>query len=50
MRSKVKFHGAYKSKAKARQKEKSAACAGQCFILKRMIRGAKRFVVIAKKV
>lgn len=47
---KVKFHGAFKTKAKARAKERSEACAGQCFIIKRMIRGAKRFVVLAKKV
>lgn len=45
---KFKVHGAYKTKAAARRKEKSAACHGSCFILKRMVRNAKRFIVLER--
>lgn len=42
---KVKFHGAFKTKKAAKRKE--ATC--PCFILPRMIRGAKRFLVLERK-
>lgn len=45
---KFKVHGAYKSKAKAVAKEKSSACHDRCFILKRIIRKARRFVVLER--
>ena len=46
---KFRVHGAYKSKAKAKRKEKSAACHGACFIIPRIVRGAKRFLVLEKR-
>ena len=46
---KFKVHGAYGSKAKAKRKEKSAACHGACFIVPRVIRGMKRFLVLEKR-
>jgi hypothetical protein len=46
---KFKVHGAYKRKADARRKERSAACGGRCFILPRVIKGMKRFIVLEKR-
>lgn len=45
---KFKFHGAFKTKAAARRREKSAPCHDSCFILKRMVRKAKRFIVLER--
>lgn len=45
---KFKVHGAYKRKSDAVRKEKSAACNDSCFILKRMVRKAKRFIVLER--
>jgi hypothetical protein len=46
---KFRVHGAYKRKSDAKRKEKSPACHGACFIVPRMIRGMKRFLVLEKK-
>jgi len=46
---KFKVHGAYKSKADARKKERSKSCNKQCFILERMVKGVKRFIVLQGK-
>jgi hypothetical protein len=46
---KFKFHGAFKTKARAKHKERSEACHGHCFILKRMVRGVSRFMVLERR-
>ncbi len=45
---KFKFHGAFKSKAKARKKERSREC-NKCFILPRKIGKRLRYLVLGAK-
>lgn len=47
------FHGAFKSKKKAVKKERSLVCKRNgkksCFILRRKVRGGRRYIVLQRK-
>lgn len=43
---KFAFHGAFRSKSRARKKERSAACGGRCFIRSGKVRNRRRWFVL----